>query len=146
MKTILLVHGPNLNALGRRESVHYGTITLKDIETAVQSKANDHGYDLICFQSNQEGALIDFMQTQSSNACAMLFNPGAFTHYCYALHDAILDTRLPTVEVHLSNLLEREPWRAQSVIAPACVHRIMGKKLQGYLEAIDYMVDYLNAD
>jgi len=74
----------------------------------------------------------------------MIINAGALTHYSYALHDAIVDSKIPTVEVHLSNIKAREPWRAQSVIEPACIHTIMGKKLQGYLEAVDYLAEHLN--
>lgn len=140
MKTILLIHGPNLNQLGKRDHAHYGNMTLADIETAVKNKAQ--GYLVSSFQSNHEGALIDFIQTHSNESSAMIINPGALTHYSYALHDAIIDSQLFTVEVHLSNILEREPWRALSVISPACDETIMGKKLEGYLEAISVIMEH----
>lgn len=143
MKKIMLIHGPNLNKLGKRDHAHYGTLSLKDIETAVQEKAKD--YRVLCFQSNHEGALIDFIQNNSDESFAMIINPGALTHYSYALHDAIIDSGLHTIEVHLSNILEREPWRAISVISPACKKTIMGKKLEGYLEAIDTLLEMNNA-
>lgn len=139
MKTILLVHGPNLNKLGRRDTAHYGHLTLSDIETAVRAKAQ--GYNILSFQSNHEGALIDFIQAQSERSIALIINPGALTHYSYALHDAIIDSQLFTIEVHLSNILEREAWRAISVISPACVQTIMGKLCDGYLEAIDIIME-----
>jgi 3-dehydroquinate dehydratase-2 len=140
MKTILLIHGPNLNLLGKRDHGQYGTMSLIDIENSVQSRAKD--YRILCFQSNHEGDLIDFIQAHTEESMAMIINPGAFTHYSYALHDAILDSQLPTVEVHLSNIMAREPWRAHSVITPVCVHTIMGKKLNGYIEAIDYILEH----
>lgn len=143
MKTILLIHGPNLNKLGSREHEHYGMMTLKDIEEAVQHRAGEH--PVLCFQSNHEGSLIDFIQNETENSMAIIINPGALTHYSYALHDAIVDCKLFTIEVHLSNILEREPWRAISVISPACQQTIMGKKLDGYLEAVDTIVEMNNA-
>lgn len=143
MKKILLIHGPNLNTLGKRDHTHYGEMTLGDIETAVRNKAQ--GYQVLTFQSNHEGALIDFIQAHSEGSLAMVINPGALTHYSFALHDAIIDSQLFTVEVHLSNILEREPWRAVSVISPACDHTIMGKKVDGYLEAIDRIVEHDHA-
>lgn len=140
MKNILLIHGPNLNKLGQRDHELYGNVSLETIETAVQARYR--GYRVLSFQSNHEGDLIDFIQEHSESSHAMIINAGALTHYSYALHDAIVDSKLPTVEVHLSNIYEREPWRAQSVISAVCVHTIMGKKLEGYLEACDYIMEH----
>jgi 3-dehydroquinate dehydratase-2 len=142
MKTILLIHGPNLNKLGARDPEHYGTLTLKALEEAAITHGNENHFMVKCFQSNHEGALIDLIQ--ETDADAIIINAGALTHYSYALHDAIVDRGLPTVEVHLSDIQSREPWRAHSVIAPACVHTIMGKKHLGVMEAIDYLKEHLN--
>ncbi len=136
MKTILLIHGPNLNALGKRDSSQYGNKTLADIEALVAAEAQKLGLEVKAFQSNHEGALIDFLQNEAGSAAGIIINPGALTHYSYALHDAILDTRIPCVEVHLSDIASREPWRRVSVTAPACIAQISGKKEQGYVEAV----------
>lgn len=144
MKNILLIHGPNLNRLGKRDPEQYGHLTLADLESAVQTHAQTKGYQVLCFQSNHEGELIDYIQAQAEQAHAIIINPGALTHYSYALYDALIDSKIPTIEVHLSNIKEREPFRAHSVIAPACLHSIMGKKLQGYIEAIDRIVEHID--
>jgi len=136
MKTILLIHGPNLNRLGARDASHYGSLTLSDIEGLVEKDAKALGLNVKAFQSNHEGHLIDFLQKESDNAAGIIINPGALTHYSYALHDALLDTRLPCVEVHLSDIKSREAWRQNSVTAPACIAQISGKKEKGYIEAL----------
>lgn len=140
MKKILLIHGPNLNRLGKRDPAHYGTLTLSALETHIKARAA--GYELLCFQSNHEGALIDFIQ-ENGDASGILINPGAFTHSSYALHDALLDSGLPCVEVHLSNIHGREAWRAISVTAPACLKQFYGKQVQSYEEALDYLLSKL---
>lgn len=142
MNTLLLIHGPNLNNLGKRAHEHYGTLTLRDLETAVTAHALSKGFKTLCFQSNHEGALIDFLQ--QTPAQAIIINAGAFTHYSYALFDALNDSALPCIEVHLSDIASREPWRSHSVIAPACVHRIYGKKIEGYIEAVDLLSERLH--
>jgi len=136
---VLLIHGPNLNLLGQRDQQHYGTLTLADIEKLVATQAEKYGLKIKSFQSNHEGALIDFIQKQTPTAMGIIINPGALTHYSYALHDALLDTHLPCVEVHLSDISNREPWRKISVTSPACLAVISGKKEQGYLEALDLL-------
>ena len=143
MNTILLVHGPNLNMLGERDKGHYGSLTLSDIETLVASEAKQAGFDIKSFQSNHEGVLIDFLQKESKNASGIIINPGALTHGSYALHDALLDTGLPTVEVHLSDVNAREEWRRLSVTAPACIGVVSGKKEKGYSEALSMLRDHL---
>jgi len=134
---ILLIHGPNLNLLGKRDKEHYGSLTLADIEKLVKNKANELDSEVECFQSNHEGALIDWIQEKSEHADCIIINPGAFTHYSYALHDALVDTSLPCIEVHLSDINQREEWRKVSVIKPACIAQISGKKEKGYEEALD---------
>ncbi len=144
MKKLLLVHGPNLNLLGRRDSAHYGTLTLAEIGGLVSARAADLGCEVVCFQSNHEGAIIDHLQTESLGAVGIIINPGALTHTSYALHDALVDTGLPCVEVHLSDVAGREPWRAVSVTAPACIGVVSGKREQGYLEALENLVQYFS--
>lgn len=143
MQTILLIHGPNLNALGKRDVQQYGSKTLSDIEALVRDEAQKIGYAVKTFQSNHEGALIDFLQSESGNAAGVIINPGALTHYSYALHDALRDTGLPAVEVHLSDLSLRETWRQVSVTALACIAQISGKKEQGYVEAVSVLDAHL---
>lgn len=139
MATILLIHGPNLNRLGKRDASKYGSKTLAEIEELVTSEADKLGHSIKTFQSNHEGALIDFLQSESKNASGIILNGGAFTHYSYALHDALVDTGLPCVEVHLSDINSREAWRKISVTAPACIAHISGKKDAGYLEALSLL-------
>ncbi|MBI2990295.1 MAG: 3-dehydroquinate dehydratase [Candidatus Magasanikbacteria bacterium] len=139
MKTILLIHGPNLNMLGKRDPEHYGSFTLPELEDRMVEESEKRCINLIMFQSNHEGALIDFLQVEGRNADAIIINPGALTHYSYALHDAIQDAKLPALEVHLSDIKNREAWRSVSVIAPACLGQIMGKGIEGYIEALDIL-------
>lgn len=143
METILLIHGPNLNKLGTRDRGQYGSATLSAIEKLVADEAGKAGLAVKAFQSNHEGALIDFLQAESGGAKGIIINPGALTHYSYALHDALLDARLPAVEVHLSDIASREQWRRISVTAPACIGQISGKKEHGYLEALEMLREKL---
>lgn len=144
MKNILLIHGPNLNSLGQRDVKQYGSVTLAELEALVTSEAKKLGYDILCFQSNHEGALIDYIQVKFREAVGIIINPGALTHYGYALHDALADARLPAIEVHLSDINNREEWRKISVIAPVCVAQIIGKKEQGYVEAMRTLNQHLS--
>ncbi|PIQ69089.1 MAG: 3-dehydroquinate dehydratase [Candidatus Taylorbacteria bacterium CG11_big_fil_rev_8_21_14_0_20_46_11] len=137
MKLILLIHGANLNMLGKRDQSHYGTLTLKELEAHVANVGKTHGFKVKAFQSNFEGGIIDFLQKNASKASGIIINPGAYTHYSYAIHDALLDTGLPAIEVHLSNVTEREDWRAKSVIAPACVAVFAGEKEKSYEKAVN---------
>lgn len=143
MSKILLIHGPNLNRLGKRDPAHYGTMTLPELEAQVRELAQKHGHELECFQSNHEGALIDWIQEHADSAAGILINPGALGSSSYALHDCLLDTALPCVEVHLSDIKNREPWRAISVVEPACLQSFCGKKLESYQEALDFLVSTL---
>lgn len=143
MNYLLLLHGPNLNMLGKRDTAHYGSITLADLEDLTRTTAHHHGFGLHTYQSNHEGALIDTLQTHTSHASGIIINPGALTHYSYALYDALLDTKLPTVEVHLSAIDQREQWRSVSVTAPACINVIWGKRERGYIEAAESLIHYL---
>lgn len=144
MDKILLLHGANLNFLGRRNTEYYGTLTLADIIEVTTAEATKFNLEVIAYQSNHEGYLIDKLQAESSNCKGIIINPGAFTHYSYALHDALLDSALPSIEVHLSNIKEREDWRKKSVTAQACIKIISGKKEEGYKDAIKILAEYLN--
>jgi 3-dehydroquinate dehydratase-2 len=137
---ILLLNGPNLNLLGEREPEIYGTATLAEVVRLVEMRALELGHAVRAVQSNHEGALIDELHQSRRWAGGVIFNPGAFTHYSYALRDAIASTRLRVVEVHLSDITQREPWRRVSVLEEVCAHRIMGKGAVGYLEALEWLV------
>jgi 3-dehydroquinate dehydratase-2 len=137
---ILLLNGPNLNLLGEREPEIYGKTTLAELEQMVEARARELGHSVRSFQSNHEGALIDELHRARQWAQGVIFNPGAFTHYSYALRDAISSTRLRVVEVHLSDITRREPFRRVSVIEDVCAHRIVGKGPAGYLEALEWLV------
>lgn len=130
---VLVLNGPNLNLLGEREPEVYGAMRLSDVEAALSSLADDLGVEVVFSQSNSEGKLIDALHESRHTCDAVVFNPGAYTHYSYALRDAVASISIPVVEVHLSNVHAREQFRAVSVIAPACAGQIAGFGLDSYL-------------
>lgn len=136
-KSILVLNGPNLNLLGTREPEVYGRETLADVESAIQKKAKDLGLAVDCFQSNQEGILVDKIQQAKGKQDVILLNAGAYTHTSIALRDAIAGAGVPTIEVHLSNIHAREEFRHHSMIAPVCVGQICGFGSHGYLLALE---------
>lgn len=139
---ILVVNGPNLNFLGIREKGVYGNETYTDLVKFIGDKAEKLKIDVVILQSNSEGEIIDFLQkAYYEKLDGVVINPGAYTHYSYAIYDAVKSISIPTVEVHLSDIQNREEFRKISVIAPACVKQIAGKGKDGYIEAIKYLKD-----
>jgi 3-dehydroquinate dehydratase II len=142
---LLLLHGPNLNRLGTRDANNYGTVALHELVHAVTEKARARGFELFAFQSNHEGAMIDWLQETSSTADAIIVNPGGLAHYSVALRDALEDTGRPVVEVHLSDPSSREDFRHTLVTATTASKVITGKGVAGYFEAVDFVADSISA-
>ncbi|MGH2610425.1 MAG: type II 3-dehydroquinate dehydratase [Tepidiformaceae bacterium] len=143
---ILLIHGPNLNLLGERNPEVYGTTTLAHIERDVMKAAGEIGLEVMRFQSNSEGALIDFLHAHRKRAAGIIINAGAYTHTSVALRDAIESIQLPTVEVHISNTHAREGFRHTSLLAAVCVGSIAGLGRAGYTAAVALLSDRLNTE
>jgi 3-dehydroquinate dehydratase-2 len=143
-RRIMLLNGPNLNRLGKREPALYGKTTLAEIEFAVSSAAVAGGFEFEGFQSNHEGALIDYIQEASERCAGIIVNAGGLTHTSVALRDALAGSGLPVVEVHITNIHAREAFRHTSLIAPVAVGIIAGLGPEGYLLALDYLMRLLN--
>ena len=141
-KKILILHGPNLNLLGEREPEIYGKMTLPEVNHQLQKAAKEWGMTLRIFQSNSEGALIDLLHKHRRWALGVVFNPGAYSHYSYALRDAVVATQCPTIEVHFSDIKKREPFRRVSVIAPVCIRQISGLGWKSYLEGMRFFLTF----
>ncbi|MDD4362847.1 MAG: type II 3-dehydroquinate dehydratase [Atribacterota bacterium] len=141
---INIIHGPNLNQLGKRKKEHYGVLSLEEINCLLEKKAAQLNIQLKILQSNYEGKIIDFIQHSSQEADGLIINPGAFTHYSYAISDALEDCKIPAIEVHLSNIYSREDFRAKSVTARSCTGQIAGLGYHGYLLAIEGMYFLIN--
>ena len=139
MRNIAIVNGPNLNLLGTREPEIYGKETLADINNALIDLANRMGLQARTYQSNHEGAIIDFIHEHSDWADGLIINPGAYTHYSYAIRDAIAAVELPAIEIHLSDIHKREEFRKISVIKDVCAKQISGFGWRGYLYAVEYL-------
>jgi 3-dehydroquinate dehydratase II len=137
---ILVINGPNLNLLGTRRPDVYGATTLAQLEVDLIESAERAGAAVVCFQSNYEGALIESLHDAIGRYDGLVVNLGAYSHTSRALQDAIEATALPAVEVHISNIYEREEWRAVSYTAEACVHSIVGEGVPGYQRAVEYLV------
>ncbi|MBI4200442.1 MAG: type II 3-dehydroquinate dehydratase [Chloroflexi bacterium] len=138
--TFLVVNGPNLNLLGQRDPRLYGTLTLSELEARVQDRARDLGVEVEFFQSNSEGALIDHLQREAPRSQGVIINPGAYSHYSLALRDTLENLKVPVVEVHLSNIHAREPFRRHSVTAEVAKGTIAGLGWYGYVAALEYLV------
>ena len=137
---ILVVNGPNMNMLGIRQPEIYGRETYEDLKALIRAEADRLGASVSFFQSNHEGAIIDAIHAAQGNYDAIIMNPGAFTHYSYAILDALKAVRIPCIEVHISNVHQREEFRHRSVTAPACVGQICGLGLYGYEAAMRYFL------
>ena len=140
---ILVINGPNLNLLGIREPEIYGTETLEDIGNWLDTQPDANGREITWFQSNHEGDLIDQIQSTIHLFDGLIINPGALTHYSYAIRDAISSVITPTVEVHLSDINSRDDFRKISVIKDECISQISGLGKQGYLEALKTLIHYI---
>ncbi|ABP67816.1 3-dehydroquinate dehydratase, type II [Caldicellulosiruptor saccharolyticus DSM 8903] len=137
MKKILVINGPNLNLLGIREKDIYGSTNYNKLLEIISKKANELNLNTLFFQSNHEGEIIDRIhKALDENIDGIIINPGAYTHYSYAIHDAIKAVNIPTIEVHISNIYAREEFRKRSVIAPACVGQISGFGIKSYIIAL----------
>ena len=137
---ILVLQGPNINMLGRRKAGHYGSVTLEEIHRRLTERAGELGCELVCYQSNHEGDLVEKIHAERDGVQGILVNPAGLTGVGYSLRDAIEDSELPAVEVHLSNIHAREEFRRHSCIAPVAIGQIAGFKWRGYIAALEMLV------
>jgi len=137
--TFLVINGPNLDKLGKRDAATYGSVTLGDLETRLNSRARELGAELLFCQSNFEGELVNFINQKASQAQGIIINPAGLTRVGYPLLDACIDSGLPMVEVHLSNIYSREEWRADSIFSRSARATVAGMHWMGYLAALDYL-------
>jgi 3-dehydroquinate dehydratase-2 len=140
MKNILILHGPNLNLLGKREPEIYGELTLDEVNQKLIAIGRDQGVDIRAVQANGEGALIDALQSAALWADGVVFNPAGYTHTSVALRDAITAIQIPVVEVHISNIFSREEFRHKSLIAPVCIGSISGFGWRSYVFGIQALI------
>jgi 3-dehydroquinate dehydratase-2 len=140
---ILVIHGPNLNMLGKREPDIYGATTLKEIDTALEAKAKELGVEVTSFQSNSEGDIVSAIQDAMSNFDGIVINPGAYTHTSVAIRDAILSSGLPVVEAHISNVYKREDFRQKSFVSGVALGVISGFGINSYFLGLSGLVEHL---
>ena len=138
-----VLHGVNLDTLGRRDPAHYGELTLTELEVKVKRFADELALDVAFFQTNHEGQFCEWLHRAGENTDGLILNPGAWTHYSYAIRDALEVADLPAVEVHLSAIDEREEWRRLSVIRDLCIGTVQGKGADGYREALEMLKEAL---
>ncbi|MBN18398.1 MAG: type II 3-dehydroquinate dehydratase [Chloroflexi bacterium] len=141
---ILIINGPNLNFLGKRDRSLYGSLELNEIENKIKSEAIKLDIDVLFFQSNHEGDIVDFLQSNSSNSNGIIINPGALTHYGISLRDGLSDSKLPLIEVHLSNIHSRESFRSKSVVSDISIGQIVGLGWNGYIYALNFLKNYID--
>ncbi len=137
---IMVINGPNLNMLGTREPEIYGAQTYSDLENYIEDYAQNKGVEAVVVQSNSEGEIIDFIHYALGSCDAIVINPAAYTHYSYAIYDALKTVNMPAIEVHLSDIHSREDFRHKSVTAPACIEQICGCGFEGYSLAIEHLI------
>ncbi|MBO7085696.1 MAG: type II 3-dehydroquinate dehydratase [Bacilli bacterium] len=137
MKKVLVINGPSINMLGIREVDIYGKTTYKDLIKLIKLEAKANNIKVKCVQSNYEGKIIDYIQKACNKIDGIIINPGAYSHTSYAIRDAIASVNIPTIEVHISDVMNREPFRANLVISDVCIKTIIGKGVNGYLEALN---------
>ncbi len=137
---VLVIHGPNINLIGKRETGVYGNVTFEEINNMIKAKAQELDITVEIFQSNHEGAIIDKIHSAAETADALIINPGAYTHYSYAIRDAITAVNIKAVEVHLSNIHKREPFRSVSVTAPVCQGQISGFGAKSYILGLESLL------
>lgn len=137
----MIINGPNINMLGVREPGVYGSQSYSDLENYVENYADERGWEAVVLQSNGEGEIIDYIHHAMGSYDAIVINPGAYTHYSYAIYDALLAVKMPAVEVHISNIHKRDEFRRKSVTAPACIGQICGLGLRGYTLAMEYLAE-----
>ncbi|HPQ46617.1 MAG TPA: type II 3-dehydroquinate dehydratase [Clostridia bacterium] len=140
---LMVINGPNLNKLGSRDPEQYGTGTYMELLQMIEEK-NTEKVSIRCFQSNSEGRIIDYIQQAGEDYDGIVINPGAYSHYSYAIMDALADVDIPKVEVHISDVLNREDFRSILITARSCDRMISGHGFKGYLEAIDYLTEVLD--
>ncbi len=144
MARYLVIHGPNLNRLGMRDPALYGSQTLDEVNGLIAERAAVLGVEVAFFQGNSEGAIIDYGQAEAGGADGIVINPGAYGHYSYAIHDALLDAGKPIAEVHLSNVFARDEWRRRSVISPIARGVVSGFGWRGYCAALEMLTALAN--
>ncbi|MFB8385894.1 type II 3-dehydroquinate dehydratase [Microbacterium sp. NPDC055910] len=142
-RRLLLVNGPNLNLLGTREPDVYGTSTLADVERITTDAAAVRGFDVRAVQSNHEGVLLDAIHDAREDCAGIVINPGGLTHTSIVLRDALSGVALPVAEVHISNVLEREPFRHRSYVADVAAVHVIGEGVQGYAKAVELLIDLI---
>lgn len=143
---IAVINGPNINMLGVREPNIYGVNSYEDLKKYIEDYASENGIETTVLQSNSEGEIIDYIQRAAAGFDAIVINPGAYTHYSYAIYDALLAAQLPTVEVHISNIHKRDEFRHKSITAPACIGQICGLGFRGYTLAMEYLIGELSKE
>lgn len=143
---IMVINGPNINMLGVREPGVYGNNSYSDLENYLESYGEKNGCEVIVLQSNSEGEIIDFIHHALGSCDAIVINPGAYTHYSYAIYDALTSVGMPCIEVHISNIHKRDEFRHKSVTAPACIGQISGLGFKGYTLAMEYLLEEVKID
>ena len=140
---ILVVNGPNLNNLGKRDESHYGAESFNEVITSIEQFSKELGVEVKFSQSNSEGELISFIQKEASTSDGIVINAGALTHYGLSLKDSLIDAHIPLVEIHISNIHQREEYRRTSVVEPVAIGQVAGFGTSGYLYAMELLVNYL---